>query len=184
MKYLLVGLITACRVNESSRAEWSELAPDGRTLDVPPERRKDRKPVPHRVPLSTQAQAILKHIKGERRHIFESRNAKGVPVTKAAILLAFRVATGSKTVTVHGCRSAFSSWCAENGVNPEVREACLMHSMGTASAQAYQRSDLLDQRRALMQAWADEILPMDVLREALATKKPRRLGPRPIKPSN
>ena len=46
-----------------------------------------------------------------------------------------------------------------------------MHVVGTASSQAYQRSDLLEQRRAVVQKWADVILPMDVLEAALAERK-------------
>lgn len=164
-------ILTACRLSEALLSKWQEISSDRRTFTIPPERRKDGKPYPHRVPLSQQAQIILQAIESPRNLIFESRYCKGTAVTKAAVLMALRTATKSDSLTMHGCRSTFSSWCAEQGVNPEVREACLMHVVGTASSQAYQRSDLLEQRREVMQRWADAILPMETLESALAERR-------------
>lgn len=56
---------------------------------------------------------------------------------------------------MHGMRSTFRDWCAESGVSEIVAEKCLMHAVGTEVQQAYQRSDLLDQRRVVMQQWTD-----------------------------
>lgn len=64
--------------------------------------------------------------------------------------------TGTKA-TMHGFRSTFRDWAAENGVPDVVAEKCLMHTTGNAVVQAYQRSDLLEQRRSVMQAWADAV---------------------------
>lgn len=57
--------------------------------------------------------------------------------------------------TLHGFRSSFSSWCADHEKNPETREACLHHSLGSEVTLAYQRSSLLENRRKLLQEWAD-----------------------------
>lgn len=51
---------------------------------------------------------------------------------------------------------------AENGKDPIVAEKSLMHATGSAVVQAYQRSDLLDARRVLMQEWADAVYPEQV----------------------
>lgn len=59
--------------------------------------------------------------------------------------------------TAHGFRSSFSSWCADHEKNPETREACLHHSIGNKVTLAYQRSNLLDLRRQLLQEWADYV---------------------------
>ncbi len=59
--------------------------------------------------------------------------------------------------TVHGFRASFSSWCADHEKNPETREACLHHSLGGKVTLAYQRSNLLELRRKLLQEWADYI---------------------------
>lgn len=62
-------------------------------------------------------------------------------------------------ITVHGTRSTFSDWCAKNNKNFLVSEKQLMHAVGNEVFRAYQRDDLLEQRRVLMQEWADYLLP-------------------------
>jgi integrase len=58
--------------------------------------------------------------------------------------------------TVHGFRSTFSTWAAERtNYSFEVRELALAHSVGSQVERAYQRSDLFDRRRRLMQDWAE-----------------------------
>ena len=61
--------------------------------------------------------------------------------------------------TMHGFRSTFRDWAAENGIDQVLAEKSLMHATGNEVEQAYQRSDLLEQRRTVMQAWADTIMP-------------------------
>ena len=61
--------------------------------------------------------------------------------------------------TGHGFRTSFSDWCRETGVQADVRERALAHVEANKVQAAYTVSDLLDQRRPVMQAWADHILP-------------------------
>lgn len=161
--------LTACRSSEIARAKWEDFDEDLRTLNVPPERRKDGRNEAHRVPLSEQVRSILLPLRKSEGIAFPGyiRNRM---ISAPTILAAIREATGQDAATAHGLRSVFSQWAAENGVDFEVRETCLMHAVGNAVTRAYQRSDLLDRRREVMQAWADEILPMDVLEEALAER--------------
>ena len=61
----------------------------------------------------------------------------------------------------HGCRSSFRDWAAEHsGASREAIEMSLAHVVGNAVERAYLRTDLLDQRRELMQAWGDFLDPM------------------------
>jgi integrase len=62
---------------------------------------------------------------------------------------------GHDDITIHGMRSCFRDWCADTGKPPDVAEAAMAHVIGSAVARAYARSDLLEQRRGLMQQWAD-----------------------------
>ena len=55
----------------------------------------------------------------------------------------------------HGFRSSFRDWCGETGVPREVAEACLAHTIRNQAEAAYARSDLLERRRAVMEAWAE-----------------------------
>ena len=52
-------------------------------------------------------------------------------------------------------RSSFRDWCSETGVAREVAEAALAHVVKNKVEAAYARSDLLDRRRAVVEAWAD-----------------------------
>jgi integrase len=70
-------------------------------------------------------------------------------------------------VTVHGMRSTFRDWCADTGKPADLAEAALAHLTGSSVKRAYQRSDLLDQRRTLMEQWAQfltarpaEVIPL------------------------
>jgi integrase len=60
------------------------------------------------------------------------------------------------SVTVHGFRSSFRDWAGDCTQFPrELAEAALAHVAGDTTEQAYRRSDALERRRALMEAWAD-----------------------------
>jgi integrase len=61
----------------------------------------------------------------------------------------------------HGMRSSFRDWCSDTGVPREVAEAALAHVVRNKVEAAYARSDLLDRRREVMQAWSDYLAPDD-----------------------
>ena len=62
----------------------------------------------------------------------------------------------SNRTAVHGIHAAFKTWATERTDYPrEVVELCLSHSQGDPLERAYQRGDILDKRRRLMQEWAD-----------------------------
>jgi hypothetical protein len=56
---------------------------------------------------------------------------------------------------VHGFRSSFRDWCADHNISDNLAEAALAHIRGDATSRAYQRGDLLEQRRTLMQRWGE-----------------------------
>ena len=63
----------------------------------------------------------------------------------------------NQACTMHGMRSTFRDWCAENDIDNEAAEKSLMHTTGTQTTLAYQRSDLVESRRIVMQLWADAL---------------------------
>ena len=65
-----------------------------------------------------------------------------------------RRVAGAGGPTVHGFRSAFADWAAEAGWPADVIESALAHVVGNEVARAYRRTDVLERRRALMEAWA------------------------------
>lgn len=151
------GVLTATRQAEFNDAKWSEIDFEHKVWTVPPERRKDRKPEPFRVPLSDQAIALLKRITPESEYIFSGSYYNNRSVARYYVSTMVQYASGG-TATMHGCRSTFRDWCAREGVDTAVAEKCLMHSLKSVQA-AYQRDDLLERRRPVMQAWADTIMP-------------------------
>lgn len=64
------------------------------------------------------------------------------------------------SVTVHGFRSWFRTWCAEQtGFPHDVIEQCLAHTIGSKVKLAYKRTDHFEKRRALMTAWGAFVEP-------------------------
>lgn len=157
---LVFGIITVLRAREFCESKWTEISWEDKTLSVPPERRKDKKPVPFVVPLSAQAMRILEFMPRVCEYVFSGDSKR--PVTQTGLLKRIKNLC-DQPITVHGTRSTFSDWCAKNDKNFLVSEKCLMHSVGGAVFMAYQRDDLLDKRRELLQEWADYICPMEWL---------------------
>lgn len=154
-KALLFGILTAGRCAEWLNAQWSEIDEDAATLSVPQARRKDKKPEPFVIPLSRQAMDILKSVAVTPgcSFVFEGYRS-GKPFSGNNVWLRLKTLS-DKPVTLHGTRSTFSDWCAQNDKPFIVSEKCLMHNVGGKVFMAYQRDDLLEKRRKLLQEWAD-----------------------------
>ena len=160
---IVLGFLTATRSKEFTQIDWPEIDFDNALWTMPADRRKDGRPEDFRVPLSNQAVCLLKHYLESKPQgpVFPSPLIPGRKILTTLPCKYLR--THGYDATMHGSRSTFSSWAAENLIDYSVREACLMHKVGNETTQAYQRSDLLEQRRSVMQRWADEILPIDTL---------------------
>ena len=151
---------TATRANEVRGARWSEIDMDAKVWTIPADRMKAGRE--HRVPLSRQALAILDEAHELARGDIEPAgmvfpSARGKTIASAVML---RVLTETDAgTTTHGMRSSFRSWCADRGESRELAEAALAHAAGVVEA-SYQRSDLAELRRDLMQRWADHVAPV------------------------
>lgn len=151
---LLWVIANACRVGEGSQADASEVEGDVWTIN--PEHQKTK--IYQRIPLSTLAKEAIAGI--EEGLLFGGART-GRPVTRTQLLETMVSLCprpeGSPQVTVHGIRSTFRDWCADNGVADAVAERCLSHQWGNSVTRAYYRNDLFEQRKAVMQAWADAL---------------------------
>lgn len=152
---VLFGLLTACRVREFLHARWDEIDLERAVFSVPTERRKDGRLYPHRVPLSRQAVGLLQSLERKGEYLFTNRTGGKLAIDACRVTIQRIV---GRKVTMHGCRSTFRDWAAEAGKDRVLSEKSLMHTTGNEVEEAYQRSDLLEQRRGLMQEWADELL--------------------------
>jgi integrase len=145
-------ILTAARSVEVTGMPWDEVDLRNRVWTIPGSRMKSGRE--HRVPLSDRAMAILSGLKHppDNPHVFPGVK-RGKGLNPRALLAALeRMRDG---VTVHGFRSSFRTWAAERTNYPrEICEVALAHAVGDETERAYQRGDLLDKRRRLMEQWS------------------------------
>ncbi|XHO07802.1 Prophage integrase IntA (plasmid) [Ralstonia syzygii] len=65
--------------------------------------------------------------------------------------------TPGRVATAHGFRSSFRDWASESGYARDLAERALAHTVANKVEAAYHRTDLLEQRRPLMEAWAEHV---------------------------
>lgn len=152
-------LLTATRSGEVRGMRWDEIDTNAALWRVPAERMKMDSE--HLVPLSRQALEILDRMRplsGDGALVFPSPSKPKSPLTANAMLMALR-RMGYKTgeITAHGFRATFSTTMNERGRNPDVIERALAHVPKDKIRAAYHRSQYLDERRTLLQEWADLI---------------------------
>lgn len=151
-------ILTATRTGEVIGASWNEIDAQTGIWAVPAERMKTKRE--HRVPLSTHALALLDNLPTTAGWLFPSPR-HGKHISNMAMLKYMRDAgygiKGNRGPYVpHGFRSTFRGWCAEQTDYPrELAESALAHVLKNKVEAAYQRSDLLEKRRPLMQLWSE-----------------------------
>ena len=177
--------LTAARSGEVRGLTWDELELDEAATSatsatravwtVPASRMKNGRP--HRVPLTTEAAALLQALPRLENSPFVFFAARGGMLSDMSISAVMRrmqeseVKAGrtgfldpdSKRPAVpHGLRSTFRQWAAERGYPRDMAEIALAHFIGSEVERAYQRSDMLDRRRDMMAAWASFLVGVEV----------------------
>ncbi|MSQ73600.1 MAG: site-specific integrase [Betaproteobacteria bacterium] len=148
-------ILTAARTGEVVGTKWSEIDSAGKLWTVPADRMKAGKE--HRVPLCKRAVELLTSITSERKpdqFVFPGWKAATGLSSGAMLVLMEKMKYGQ--YTPHGFRSSFRDWAADeaHGFQNETIEQALAHTIKNAVEAAYRRSDQLDRRRMLMDAWA------------------------------
>lgn len=151
---LLFAILTAARSGEVRQATWEQINLEAGTWTRPASIMKMNEG--HVVTLSKAACAVLERMtpdKELRKGLIFPGGRKGRPLSDMSLTKIMRLA--SRSETVHGFRSTFRDFAAERcpTIPAMVSEMALAHKVGTATEQAYLRSDLRDMRRALMDAW-------------------------------
>lgn len=171
---LLLLILSATRSGEVRGAVWDEFDLDAGIWTVPAARMKMKEP--HRVPLSTPALALVKALKEQKQHetlVFPSPRGKVLSdMTLTALLRRVKAKsdTPGRVATAHGFRSSFRDWASEQGVARDIAERALAHTVRNQVEAAYHRTDLLEQRRPVMEAWAAHVLP--AVSAAASTRRP------------
>jgi integrase len=145
------ALLTAARSGEVRGASWSEIDLDAKLWTVPGERMKAGKL--HRVPLSPVALKLLRSLPRVEGSDLLFPATRGGQLSDMSLTAVMR-RMGLEYVP-HGLRSTFRDWVAECTNHPrELAERALAHTLTNDVEAAYQRSDVLEKRRSLMQDWA------------------------------
>ena len=148
-------ILTAARTGEVIGARWCEIDLKNKLWTVPAVRMKAGKE--HRVPLCSRTVAILQGIKPNNvqgdTFVFPGSKLQRPQSNMVFLMLLRRMNLGR--LTAHGFRATFKTWATERtNFAREVVEAALAHVAGDKIEAAYQRGDVFDKRRKLMEAWA------------------------------
>lgn len=161
---LLFLIFTAARSGEVRGATWAEFDLGAAVWTIPAARMKAKQA--HRVPLPEQALEILRGQRGQHKDlVFPSVREQAVLSDMALTSFLRRMKALSdvpgRAATAHGFRSSFRDWCSEHGYSRDLAEKSLAHTIKNKVEAAYHRTDLLEQRRPMMQAWADYLMPQE-----------------------
>jgi len=151
-------ILTGVRSGSVRMANWSEVDFDKKLWVIPAAHTKTKQE--HRVPLAAKAIELLKSLPkmADSTLIFPSIRGGALSDMALSQLMRGMRERGELLVDAvpHGFRSTFRDWGAEQTSYPdEIRKAASGHTVGDAVQQAYQRTDLLEKRRRLMDDWAN-----------------------------
>lgn len=153
---MLWSAYTFCRPGEVRRAEWQEIDWEGMEWRIPAHKMKMR--FEHRVPLARQCVELLEDLR--ERKLSEQWIFPGVrpsrPLSENGVLSALRrTGYGKDEMTAHGFRAMASTLLNGMGYRRDLIERQLAHGDTDKVRAVYNRAAYMDERRAMMQAWAD-----------------------------
>jgi integrase len=154
-------ILTAARSGEVRGMTWAEVDLDAKLWTIPAERMKAG--AVHRVPLPDRAIEILEHQRDNCLHeslVFPSPRGKvlsDMVFTELLRRVKAESTTPDRMATAHGFRSSFRDWASEKGYARDLAERALAHTVSNKVEAAYHRTDLLDQRHPMMQAWSQYV---------------------------
>lgn len=164
-KYAALLLLSSMvRKRELTEAQWSEFDLVNAMWTVPavrmklPTEEKARRSNGHDVPLSSQALAILKLLKpltSGSVYLFPSNVSLEKPMSASTLNVMFNRMGFGGLLTPHGMRASASTILNEMGFRADVIERQLAHVERNQVRRAYNHAEFIDERRQLMQAWAD-----------------------------
>jgi integrase len=147
---IALALLLGKRTGEIRKLTWDQIDFERAIWVTPYENMKKRKA--HRQPLPTQAIEKLKLIRELNQSdgfVFDAGSGK--PMSGNTMLYAIK---RFDDITTHGFRATLGSWCAENGIEKALSDLIKSHQPKYLDA-AYNRVDRLEERRKVLQAWAD-----------------------------
>jgi len=154
---LMLGALTFVRPGELRTAAWEEIDTEAAEWRIPAPKMKMKRA--HIVPLSTQALDVLEMLRpltGHGMFLFPSIRTGSRPMSDATVNAALRsLGYDKETMTGHGFRAMANSLLAERGWSVDAIERQLAHVESNKVRAAYHRSEHLEERKRMMQSWAD-----------------------------
>jgi integrase len=162
-------VLTGLREGEVAGAQWSEIDLGNALWTIPIERLKDRlhRKQPHRVPLSSRAAKIIRKLQGMNADWVFPGLGTEKSIAPQSILEALKKLNADqkgkpiwldpvskRRIVVHGFRSTLRTWAEERGFRREAAEESLGHKVAGQMEARYRRTDILEERRRLLDAWA------------------------------
>ena len=155
-------LLTATRSSEIRFSKWVDFDLDEAVWVIPEEQTgrkgKKGKRKSHSVPLSDQAVAVLRElypVTGHGEHVFPNRNGMGRVISENTVNKIIEIMGYKGRQTGHGFRGMARTTLGEMGYRREVLEAMLSHAIENETEAAYVRTTYFEERRGIMQKWAD-----------------------------
>lgn len=147
---------SVARPGEVVGAQWSEIDLEAATWTIPPERMKMGEP--HRIPLPRQAVEALRGLKSMTSGVgcvFPHRDQRNKPMTRDALAKAVTRMQLGFEYSPHATRTTASTILNEMGYRGDAIECQLAHKDKNDIRDSYNRTDYFDERREIMQSWAD-----------------------------
>lgn len=156
---MLLVVLTACRKAEVTGAKWREFNWKSAEWEVPAERMKAGRA--HWVPLSKQVVGLLSALRSivplNNEFLFPNRDDPKRPMADRSLNALMERLGFSGDGTPHGMRATFSTHFNGAGASVDVIEHCLAHVPTNRVRAAYNRHAYKDERRTMLQAWADTV---------------------------
>lgn len=148
---LQMGLYTLLRPGEYTAMEWEWVKRDA--IEIPAATMKMKKP--HVVPVTPQIRRLLDDLERLKvnQFVLPSPVKVSAHITPESLEKFMRNAGYRGVLVPHGFRSIGRTWMRENGIEHDVAEMCLAHAVGSAVERAYNRADLMNERRDAMNKW-------------------------------
>ena len=157
-------MLTATRTSEVRFSKWTDFDLEAKCWVIPAEQTgrkgKGDKRKDHAVPLSDQAVKILRDLQpatGQGVYVFPNRNNSARVISENTVLKIIETIGYKGKMTGHGFRSLARSILGDMGHRWEVLEAMLSHALVNQTAAAYVRTTYFEERRGIMQQWADHL---------------------------
>lgn len=155
---LRLAPMLAQRPGELRQMKWEEVDVNQALWTIPEERMKMRRP--HVVPLPVQALAVLEEIRpltGHREWVFPGHGNVRKPISENTLPVALKkLGYPGHVMTAHGFRHSVSTMLNESGrFHADVIERQLAHQDKNVIRGTYNKAEYLDERRVMMQTWAD-----------------------------